>query len=58
MNKVDYENHKLDFRVLTGKDADDNLNAFFNYLVMLTNLDLKEYLKSIRLEVIDINKKV
>ena len=47
MDKTTYENLKIDFKNLTGKNADDNLEAYFNYLVMLSNLDIKDYLKAI-----------
>lgn len=58
MNKTDYENHKSDFKFLTSKNADDNLDAFFNYLVMLSNMDVKMYLKEIRLDLNTLMKRV
>lgn len=58
MNKTDYENRKSDFKHLTGKNADDNLDAFFNYLVMFSNIDVKMYLREIRLDVNTLMKRV
>jgi hypothetical protein len=58
MDKTTYENLKIDFKNLTGKNADDNLEAYLNYLVLLSNMDLKDYLKEIRFDVNTITKKV
>ncbi|MCZ8168196.1 MAG: hypothetical protein ACK5RV_12710 [Flavobacterium sp.] len=47
MDKITYENHKADFKHLTGKSAEENLEAFFSYLVMLSNIDINDKLKAI-----------
>ena len=57
MDKTNYENLKIDFKNLTGKNADDNLEAYINYLVLLSNLDMKMYLTEIRIDVNTIMKK-
>ena len=48
MEKSNYEKLKADFKTLTGKIADDNFEAFSNYLVFVSNVDNKAIIIEIR----------
>ncbi len=48
MDEITFHNRKIDFKKLTGKDADDNLAAFFSYLIMLNQSDIKAQLEHIK----------
>lgn len=43
-----FENYKSQFEALTGKKANDNLEAYFTFLNTLVLLDIKDNIKVIR----------
>lgn len=55
MDKSSYDFLKVKFFNLTGKNAEDNLEAFFNYVNVLNLMDIKDTLKIIRLNQPDPN---
>lgn len=47
MTEEHFKIHKNSFFNLTGKNADDNLEAFFGYITVLSNMDINDKLKLI-----------
>ncbi len=47
MDKKTFEHFKKEFYELTGKTADDNLEAFFAYLNLLATMDVNDKLQTI-----------
>jgi hypothetical protein len=54
MNHSTYYNLKQLFLNLTGKNADDNLEAFFSYVNTLNLLDIKERIDDLRARIANI----
>jgi len=48
MDKKTFDGNKIGFFNLTGKEADDNLEAYFSYLNLLITLDNRDRLDAIR----------
>jgi len=47
MDSTSFNIHKNNFFSLTGKNAEDNLEAFFGYLTLISNMDINDKLKLI-----------
>lgn len=58
MNQATYYNLKQLFLNLTGKNADDNLEAFFSYVNTLNLLDIKERIDDLRTRIATIENSI
>ncbi len=58
MTPQNFQYFKDQYKNLTGKNADDDLSAFFSYMNMLTLMDMNDKLQIIRLNQKDPNAKL
>lgn len=56
MDSVKYHNLKASFKMLTSKDAEDNLAAFFGYVNTLNLIDIRDRMEDLRKKLENIEK--
>ena len=54
MSKEQFDKYKIDFYNLTGKEAANDLAAYFNYLQMMNQFDIKDKLNHIHQKLVEI----
>lgn len=57
MTSTQYSNLKNSFEKLTGKKAEDNLSAFFNYVNVINLIDVRDRMEDLRKTIEKIEKK-